>query len=215
MNCLEQQKINSYLAGEGTAETRDKIETHLANCAECRLNLTQNYAENPEEFFPAPKYLKEKAKLLPKKGKQTEPFFSFLFTRQTAFAMASFVVLFSFIGFWVWSNDSGGTGDDVLRQGEQTAESLKLLTPQINAELSGKEIEFGWEKQANANSYVLIVSDEKGDIVFQKQTREQNLNVKTSEAKLIPGKQYFWYVRAKSIDGKISETSPQKFTFKN
>ncbi len=216
VNCLKQENIVNFLAGEGTESERISVETHLAGCRDCRLNFTNLYANKEEEFYTAPAYLKEKAKNLPQKEKVAKPFFSFIFTRQTAFAMASFVVLFSLVGFWVLnSTQIQIDNSDVFRQGGQNSNTPILLSPENNASLLSEEIEFKWQKLDGANSYILIVSDEKGDIVFEKQTKEESLNVKGAKAKLTSDKHYFWYVRAKFIDGKITETSPRKFTFKN
>jgi hypothetical protein len=106
--------------------------------------------------------LKERAKRLPKKQKTaTNSFFSFLWTKQTAFAMASLVVLFSLIGLWFFGNIGEIKPDstDVLRQGGQNSNIPTLLSPEHNTNLTGEEILFKWQKVAEANSYVLIVSD--------------------------------------------------------
>lgn len=216
MNCLKKEQLNNFLAGEGTEKERNEIENHLADCSDCRLQMISFSKSESEEIFPASKSLKEKAKRLPKKEKAraTSSFFSFLFTRQTAFALASFVVLFSLVGFWYWNSEIDNDNTDVLRQGENNSNIPIILSPKNNANLSGEEITFSWKKLANISSYVLIISDEKGDIVFEKQTNDESLNVKVSESGLVSEKQYFWYVRAKYGNGKITETSPQKFTFK-
>lgn len=216
VDCLKKENLNKFLLREIMESERNALETHLADCSDCRFYLTELYAER--EFFAAPIALKEKAKQIPsEKEKAANPFFSFFTTWQKAFAVASFAVLFGLVGFWVWNNEQVQTVNDkdVMRNGEETSEnSTKLLSPENNANLTSEEIEFKWGKISDAISYILIISDEKGDIVFEKQTKVENINVKTAAANLVSAKQYFWYVRTKFVDGKITETEPRKFTFK-
>ncbi len=217
MNCTNEQDLKKFLAGDGVEAEREAVETHLADCSECRFRLSDLYTEKNKDVFYVPAKLKEEAKALPGKAEKTESVGSFLWKWQTGFATLGFVILFGFIGFFVWNGGESQNdgGDDVLRQGRQNLDSLKLLSPKDNANINVAKIDFDWEKAEDLSVYTLIISDEKGDIVFEKQTKDEGMSVTDSESKLVAEKYYFWHVRAKFIDGRIAESASRKFTFKN
>ncbi len=217
MNCQKEQNLKNFLVGKITDAEREVMEIHLADCPDCRFALTKLHVEKNEKIFLAPNKLKETVKNLPKNENNWESPFGFPWKWQSGFAVAGFVVLFSFVGFWFWNTAQfqNSDGEDILRQGKVSSNTPKLLFPEVNANLTGAKIDFNWKQIEGVNSYILIVSDKKGDIIFQKRTKVESLSINSSEAKLISGKYYFWYIRAKFIDGTITESIPRKFTFKN
>jgi hypothetical protein len=182
-----------------------------------RLTYFHTEAAAAKETFVAPESLKEKAKRLPKHEKPASSFFRFFPSRQAAFALAASLVLVSLIAFVAWRAQripQQTPSDDTLRQGGQKAAAApQLLSPDDGANITGNTIEFRWSGVAGANTYTVVLSDEKGDIISERQTKQGQLTINTSELNLSVGKRYFWHVRAKFADGLTTETEPRKFVF--
>jgi hypothetical protein len=104
------------------------------------------------------------------------------------------------------TSDSG----EVLRNGATDKNSIKLLTPENNANISGENIEFRWSEIQSAKNYTLVISDEKGDIFKEISTEKTQLETSISALGLVKEKRYFWHVKAKTADGLTSESESRK-----
>ncbi len=221
-NCPTQDNLREFLVGEMPPSEKETLELHLADCADCRQNLVAVFVAKAEETetFKTPKPLTETIKNLPasKSKANSLSFFSFAwlgkYRLQTAFA-AILLVCFGFAGFYFLRNQTTSNSDDVLRNGAANKDLIKLLAPEDSVVVKGSFVEFEWEKVSDASSYILIISDEKGDIIFQEQTKQTKFNFGRAYPSKRVNKQdkSFWYVQAKLIDGKIIESTPRKIFF--
>lgn len=217
MNCIRLDGIERFLDGAGRVSERDAIEHHIAGCADCRTNLTNVHAASKKEFFQAPPDLIKTVKQLPKKETARVSFFSFFADHRASFALGmGLVVVVGLFSFWAFEsdNDGLGAGADTLRHGTQNTNLPSLFKPEDKAVLATDRIEFTWRQLNGLLFYKLVISDRKGDIIFQKDTKQNRLTINASEAKLMTGNHYFWYISAKFIDGRLAVTPPRKFSFK-
>jgi hypothetical protein len=225
--CPNKDSLNLFLAGETSALQRDEIESHLAGCADCRRDLSAIFSEsiNNSQNFKAPESLVEKVKTLPNKDLHAEledntstqtaqvPWYRQNFF-QIAFA-ASLLVFIGFYGFYYWQFQQTSNTDDIFRNGTSNRNSIQLITPQNNLDISTEKIEFSWSKINDAKNYTLILSDEKGDIFKEIKTEKLNIETTVFDLGLTEGKHYFWQIRAKLSDGSTSESETRKFSNKN
>ncbi len=206
-----------------SANEHDALELHLANCADCRRNAALMFAEKREEteIFTAPEALKETVKNLPPQKSHLETNsasaafdpLAWLKKNRLQIAFASVLIFcFGLVGFYVLQDRQ--TPDDVLRNGAANKNSLKLLAPEDDANVSGEKIEFRWSPVPNAKTYTLILSDEKGDIIREISTEKTNLESSISELGLMTDKRYFWHVKAKFTDGSVAESDTKRFSSK-
>lgn len=214
-DCPTQDNLSKFLSGEISANERDTFELHLAECADCRSNLALMFSEKADvENFVAPNSLKEKAKNLPEKSKgNSASFFSFdwLKTNRLQVGFASILLsCFALAGIYFLQNQTSQSSEDVLRNGTSNKTSIQLLFPEDNKSLSSEKVEFRWSQLPNVKNYTLILSDEKGDIIKEISSDKTNIETSISELGLAKNKRCFWHVKAKFMDGTISESESRK-----
>jgi hypothetical protein len=216
-NCPTQTEFSSFISRETAKDEREKIESHLADCAECRSGLALMFGENGEDFT-APASLKEKVKNLSAEESKADAasFFSFdwLKTNRLPLAFASVLtVCFAFAGFYVLQDQTPPDTADVLRNGASKNDSFTLLAPEDGANLADEKITFRWSELPGVKNYTLILSDEKGDIVREISSEKPFVETPLSGIGLIKNKRYFWYVRAKFADGLTAESESRRLIF--
>jgi hypothetical protein len=221
--CPNKNSLDIFLKGEMLAAERGGLEMHLAGCAVCRQRLLAIFAANAaqSENLKAPSTLIEQVKKLPeaeKKSSQSPPGKSqkdlvpwyrqkFL---QIAFA-SSLVLLTVALGTYFWNSQPDFISDDIFRDGSGNSNSIKLLSPKNNADLSGPRINFSWAEIKGARIYTLILSNEKGDIIKEIKTDKLKIEINFSEIELVQNKHYFWQVKTLLVDGSILESETRKF----
>lgn len=218
-NCLTTEIKHAYLFDKLSTDERETAEAHLAACRLCRHQLTVMF-EDKQEVLSIPDLLKQKAKQIPAQEiKERQNLFTSLsaYFRQPVAVAASIVLLIvvSSITFFVLREKSPAqnSNEEKLRQGNTSANKPQILSPAINAQITSDQIEFRWEKVINALSYTLIVTDEKGDIIFQQKTTQENFTLNLSTLNLTKDKTYFWFVKTKLADGTAIDSDTAKFHF--
>ena len=215
--CPSQNNLQDFLADKMLEKERDKIESHLADCADCRRNLALMFSEkNTErEVFETPKSLIETVKNLPNRQAKANSasFFSFAWLKinrlQVAFSMVV-ILSFGFLGFYVLQNRQISNSEDVLRNDTSNKNSLKLFAPENEANLSADKIEFRWSEMPNAKKYTLVLSDEKGDIIKELSTEKTQIETTISDLGMVKENRYFWHIKAKLTNGLFSESETRK-----
>jgi hypothetical protein len=196
---------------------RAEIESHLSACRQCRHRLAAQYQESKDEavLLQTPRRLKARALAIPQKGRAASPALIFGLRRPLAVASAALVVAIAAgLAFFISMNDAARqqAPPDVLRQEDRAGVAPRLLAPPADAVIASDEIEFRWSRVEGAGSYRLALLDEKGDILFQSSTEQEHLVLKATDARLEPGKSYFWYVAAESPFGTTMDSGMAKFT---
>jgi len=216
--CPAQNGLEKFLLSEMPENQKDTLELHLAECAVCRRGLALMFSENAEstEIFETPASLIETAKNLPERKSKANAARGFSFDwfktnrLRIAFAAAVLLVCFGVFGIYVVQFRQKPDADDVLRNGAANKNSVKLLAPETDWEISGEKIEFRWSETPNAKKYTLVLSDEKGDLFKEISTEKTQIETTASALGLTKEKRYFWHVKVKSTDGLTSESETRK-----
>jgi hypothetical protein len=226
-NCPNKDNLYFFLVGEISEKEKGEIELHLAGCADCRRDLSALFSEsvNNSQNFKTPESLVEEVKKIPEKEADVEkdgktstqtvsaPWYSMRFV-QVVFA-SSLIFLLGIFGIYLLQIQPDKTPEDILRNGSSNKNSIQLVSPENDNDISDGKISFSWLKIADAKNYTLILSDEKGDIVKEIKTEMQNVEASVSELDLMAGKHYFWQIKATFADGSVSESETRKFLNKN
>jgi hypothetical protein len=136
------------------------------------------------------------------------------FRRHVAAAVAAVLVTAGVMSYLLLSESQRGhqlPPVDVLRQETEVSPAPQLLAPGSDAVIASDQIEFRWSHVPDASSYIFILLDEKGDIVFQTSTTEEHLTLNVSPVRFERGKPYFWYVEARLPDGTTVDSEIRKF----
>lgn len=219
-NCLTNEIKRAFLADELSIERREIAETHLSGCGVCRRQMAMMLSEIRDETLPLPESLKEKAKKIPAQQTTEKPdFFTAIFAyfKQPVAVAASIVLLIAFtsIAFLALRDKvpTQNSQEEKFRQGNATANKPQLLSPQTDFAINTGEIEFRWSKVINALSYTLIILDEKGDIIAQQTTKNENFSLNVSALNIANNKHFFWFVRVKLADGTTANSDTAKLLF--
>ena len=102
INCLTKDSLYLFLNGKTSTEQMTRIELHLADCANCRLELSAIFSESVRETqnFKAPEYLIKRVKELHEKEikKSVQESSSNPWYRQGYSQIAFATVLLCFVG---------------------------------------------------------------------------------------------------------------------
>jgi hypothetical protein len=214
--CLTSDALNVFLAGQFSTGQREGIELHLSRCRACRQRLVNLYEDSKAEAVSvyAPRWLKASVLRIPKNRRVTIPMLILGFRRHVAAAVAAVLVTAGVMSYLLLSESQRGhqlPPVDVLRQETEVSPAPQLLAPGSDAVIASDQIEFRWSHVPDASSYIFILLDEKGDIVFQTSTTEEHLTLNVSPVRFERGKPYFWYVEARLPDGTTVDSEIRKF----
>lgn len=220
-NCLTTEIKRAFLADELSNERREIAETHLSECGACRRQMAMMLSEiKTEEALPLPESLKEKAKRIPAQQITEKPdFFTAIFAyfKQPVAVAASIVLLLAFasIAYLALKEKvpTHNSQEEKFRQGNTTSIKPELLSPATDSAINTGEMEFRWSKVINALSYTLIILDEKGDIIAQQTTKNENFSLNVSALNSTNNKHFFWFVRVKLADGTTANSDTAKLLF--
>ncbi|MEZ5346458.1 MAG: zf-HC2 domain-containing protein [Pyrinomonadaceae bacterium] len=219
--CLNKKKLHLFLAGETSTTDKEEVESHLAECAVCRREVSAFLSENKpdQKTFETPVDLLKKVKNLPKeraddslRRDSSSPWFKWNFL-QVAFA-AGLLACFGFFGIYYLQLQQTPTRDDTFRHGSSSQNRISLSFPIDNSELTAEDAVFRWGKIEEAKNYTVVFSDEKGDIIRVVTTDKTELSGRISEFDLRAGKYYFWQVKTRLVDGSVLESETRKLRIK-
>lgn len=207
---LSEADILLYLENKLTVEKRSRVEAHIGDCVVCA-----------EQFAALAR--------LPEVLEQDVPLSLDVATRQRA---ESFVqdklqcsdVLFSFfrrppgIAFAIFAAAAIGVTAYIALQKQQpetfrTSKSnttIELLSPTDGAIVQMQRISFTWK--ATASPYTFILYDDRGVIVWSKQTPDTMLTL-PNDMELERGKIYFWGVESSFSQQEVERSALHAFTF--
>ena len=215
--CVKDDELNHFLSKRAGTVERQAIEFHLSNCQGCRHRLIARHRESKaEEYIAAPGWLKSRVLRIPQESPVAAPDPIFGPRRHAAMAVAAVIVVALGITVFLMRDsfrDGRLPADDVVREEAGISAAPRLLAPTPGEQLSSGEIEFRWSEVQGAGGYTFTLLDEKGDIVFKASTEEGRLKLPASDARLEPGKAYFWYVGAKTPGGGGDDSEMGRFVF--
>ncbi|MEW6207044.1 MAG: zf-HC2 domain-containing protein [Acidobacteriota bacterium] len=211
-DCVTSEDLNSYLAGRFSESERERAESHLAACRECRHRLKAAVADSRPQppAAPAPRWLKARALAI---GRGERAAARMVFTSPVRYAAAAAMLILAMSAAIIFFRSSEPLPADRLRQQEGLSIAPRLIAPAAGTSVATDRIEFRWAEVQGAESYHLTVMNETGDIVFRAEAEKDHLTVRATDAKLESGKTYFWFVTAKSLDETTADSAIFKFVF--
>jgi putative zinc finger protein len=179
---LESGEVASYLDRALSPAEQAQVETHLADCAECRgeviaVSRLRHTRSRPRWLILGPAVAAAAIAL-------------FLFARPA-------------------ETPAPGT---VLREGEEPPRAtVALVAPAEGAAIPTRSPTFTWRSIGAGVSYRLTLTDERGDVVWTA-TSSDTTGHAPSDVRLQAGRQYFWYVDALLPDGRSVTSGARQFT---
>jgi hypothetical protein len=228
-NCPKDEAIAAYIDGNVDATARSRVESHLANCADCR-GLVADVMKMKESDSPAiPLQLKQRAVAFaaPKLRKMQW----ILWPAVAAGAACALI-----IGLWVSGPQQvsapppalspTATAPTVIAKSEPaptlrqpsgevernlTASSHLpvLIFPQKNKLLTPQQLEFKWKAIPQSSYYEIRVVTADGDLVWSAQT--ENLNLKPPSDLVLKDGAYFVWISAYVESGPVQKSAPVRF----
>jgi putative zinc finger protein len=170
---LESSEIAAYLDRALTQTEREKVEAHLADCAQCRRESV--------EVLRVRNRMRRRSRWL------------VIPPVAAAAAVALFVL--------VRAGGMPGTTPPVLRDGgDGSIPRVVLVSPPDSGAVGSQRVSFVWRSVGPEVSYRITISDLKGDIVWSAAASDTSARVPTS-VQLRPSL-YYWYVDALLPDGR-------------
>lgn len=182
MGHLETGEVAAYLDRVLPPDERDRIEAHLADCAECRREVI------------------EVSRLRHTRSRRSR----WLIAAPAAAAAAVALIVFA------RPTETPAPGA-VLRDGAQPGFAVALVAPAESAAVAGGSVTFTWRSAGARVSYRLSVTDEHGDIVWSAASSD-TAALLPSVVALRAGRRYFWYVDALLPDGRSMTSDVRQFT---
>lgn len=183
---LTSDRVAAFLDSRLTGAERDAAVRHLAECAQCRAEVTELRAvldtsreRRPHRWIAAATGL---AAIL-------------------AFAMLPRLV----------SNDTGNTVSGLTRaeEGVRTAEGVPGVTihsPADSANVARDGLTLAWSSVGAGAVYDVTVQDSAGGTVWRARVSDTSV-VLPDSARLTAGSRYFWSVDARLADGRTTKTT--------
>jgi hypothetical protein len=207
------EELEAYAAGVLPAERRPACEEHLSVCAECRARVVSRFLAGrggatstrwrlPRRVRTSALRLGQQAVLSRSDGPRLVP----------AWAVAVSVVAAVGLGAYFLATRGPGTSTpEALREDGIELDHLELRGPPPGAALDAGVVAFEWTPLVEATSYRLIVLDRNGDAVAELTTTEAAMSWPATDARLLGGETYYWYVVAELMDGTERESEIRYF----
>jgi hypothetical protein len=174
-------EVAAYLDRQLQPSDRDRIERHLANCVDCRLELAQTH------------------RILAGMRRR-----KWVVAGGILLATAAALVL---VVRPVLVQTTEVTASSALRE---TAGSASLIGYGPSGEVALRSIRFVWGRAANATTYRLTVSGADGVPVWSASALDTSVTLPDS-VRLQVGRRYFWLADALLDDGATRSTGLREF----
>jgi hypothetical protein len=178
------QDVAAYLDGSLTAAARAEMQDHLADCHECRAEVSE-----VAELLHGGTHRKRWTIAAPAVAAAAAAMFLFAgpLARQATEPPGSVV------------RAPGAAAD------REAVPTVQILSPASDAEVSRDGLTFSWEPVGADALYRLTLTDEVGDPVWSFETSETSVEP-TAGLTLEPGALYFWYLDALLPGGQSHTT---------
>jgi hypothetical protein len=204
--CSYEDLIDDYLFNRLSQEKKEEFEENFFNCPQCfeqikeKNELISVIKDNADSIFKDIRIEEES------KSNARDKILGFLSPKPLISAAVT-AALVLIIVFAVIPNATKGPPDFVVSDDGIRGSSITLISEAIPSE-------FRWENLGNDIEYkVFIYNDE---LLWEKSTQENTISLPDEiKTKMVPGKSYFWQVKAFSPEGTlISSSSKVQFTWR-
>ena len=177
---LEGIQVAAYAEGRLKGEALVAVETHLADCHECRAEASH------VALFLA--------------GRSTRRRWLIAVPAVAAAAAAIFLIM---------PLGEAGPGGPRLRPGAEAGRedlpAIEVLAPTVGPTSGADSVRFVWRSAGSDVMYRLMLTDESGSILWESETADTALVLPT-DVRLEGGHRYLWYVDAALTDGGVATT---------
>ena len=196
LNCeavAQRGLVELYVSGRLSAE-RDlaDLETHLLTCSACREEVRIGVIARAELGAPAAQARSRSLRRGP-----------WLILGAAAAAAVVFVI--------ARPTTQDRSDRAVVRGGDEGLPVIAALSPAAGAVLSPASLAFVWRSAGTGAQYRLTITSEAGDVVWTGASADTVQHLQR-DARLQPGRNYFWYVDALLPDGRSATSRVQRFT---
>jgi len=204
--CRYEDLIDDYLFNRLSQEKKEEFEEHFFNCPRCfeqikeKNELISVIKDNADSIFKDMRIIEDST------NNARDKILGFLSPKPLISAAVT-AALVLIIVFAVIPNVTKGPPDFVVSDDAIRGGSITLISEAIPSE-------FRWENLGNDIEYkVFIYNDE---LLWEKSTQENTISLPDEiKTKMVPGKSYFWQVKAFSPEGTlISSSSKVQFTWR-
>lgn len=186
MGHLESSEVAAYLDCALPVEKRERVEAHLADCAECRREIID----------------------VSRLRSSTRRRSRWLVFAPAAAAAAIVILLLA------RSGEPLPGGGPILRDGGSgSRSSVVLVEPAEDRPVRGHPITFIWRSAGAGVSYRLTLTSDRGDVVWSANGSDTTAQLPPAVA-LQTGSQYHWYVDGLLPDGTSIASSVNQFTLR-
>ncbi len=175
-----EEEVAAYLSGGLSASDREALHAHLAECRECRVQVTA-----AERLLRA--HSRRPRRLL-----------------AGALATAALLALVVLL-----PRDGAGPARDRERDGEPGAvPKLEAVAPPEASTIRRNQLAFTWRTQPGDPLYRITITTSSGEAVWTRDTGDTTATPPDT-LRLTPGAQYFWYVDALDAAGSSITSGPR------
>ena len=186
---LNETDIAAYLDGVTKDAERRSVETHLASCDECRMEV----AASQEAISTAPSAATSSKIPMRWVG---------------LFAAAALTVV-------AVSTLSRTTSDKTTERGTAAEfpavqRAVAIVTPSDNSRM-GSDRRLVWRSEGSGATYRITIGDESGQPLHSAALPDTSFAIPATLT-LVPGRKYFWYVDAITNEGTTATSGLNSFT---
>ena len=185
---LTSEELAAYIDGRLEPAQSARVESHMADCADCRADLV------------ATRPLLAEASLRMHRGRSW---------RGAAWLAAAAVIAIAFVPLLQHAIGSRGNNPQV-RATQTSRAAIEIVSPR-SASVDAESVVFAWRPVAGASTYRLTLTDSSGEPLFNGSTAETTFTG-AARAKLHRGSSYLWYVDALASDGRTVSSGIRSFT---
>lgn len=190
---LTTAEVSAYLGTRMHDTDRRRLEAHLADCDECRIEVLE---------------VRSILQSAPRRSRSRRPLLGVLGVAAAATILISVP--------WRVSPRSDPDAD-TLSLAERAVlsdvgrDSVDVVTPRSDANVPRNTLTVAWRRGADDTQFTVTLMNTRGDVLWTARTRDSTIMVPDSIS-LAPGTAYVVYVDALRADGTSARSGPRSFS---
>lgn len=190
---LDDAALTAFVSG-AVGQDRAAVVAHLSECARCRRAVA-----SVSRALADPHVGVELSRL------ETSP--SRRRWRWVAVGLAAAATVLLFVNPFR-EREGGSSAESPLRGSDEVAAPASLVAPAEDQVVPAGSASFVWHGLGSDVAYRLTVADERGDVVWTRQSTDTTARV--DRTLLHVGRRYFWYVDALFPDGRSTASEVRR-----
>jgi hypothetical protein len=220
--CYDEYELVSFIESRPDRKSNSKYFLHLTQCQSCidKFLALENLLNELklEGLLPAQSGIKEKVIQFITNIKQTakdklRSIRDVAGMPLPAYRWAGIAVILFVAAFVFLPRDNQNNTPFTTREQNKFETGLQLLFPIDEITINGSGPQFQWEEVTEASKYNILLLDANGDIVWEKQTSNNKINL-PYDIRLLPSMTYYWQVEGNFEDGSTIVSEMFSFSIK-